>query len=71
MYNEWFSHMHKLLHNISFSLKIQMVQAKMNLHLSPRNSPRQLAIAKHFAEANSVFIVITSAKATIAQVIIS
>ena len=63
--------MHKLFKNISFSLKIQMVLAKMNLHLSPRNSPRQLAIAKRFAEANSVLIVITLAKATIAQVIIS
>ena len=29
---------------------------------SPRNSPRQLEIAEGFAEANSVFIVITSAK---------
>ena len=29
---------------------------------SPRDSPRQSAIAKGFAEANSVFIVITSAK---------
>ena len=30
--------------------------------ISPRNSPRQSAIAEGFAEANSVFIVITSAK---------
>ena len=29
---------------------------------SPQNLPRQLAIAKGFAKANSVFIVITSAK---------
>ena len=35
MYNEWFSHMNKLLQNdISFSLKVQMVQTKMNLYLS-------------------------------------
>ena len=34
MYNEWFSHMNKSLHNISFSLKVQMVQAKVNLYLS-------------------------------------
>ena len=31
-------------------------------NFSPRNSPRQSAIAEGFAEANSVFIVITSAK---------
>ena len=32
MYNEWFSHMKKSLQNdISFSLKVLMVQAKMNL----------------------------------------
>ena len=37
---------------------------------SPLNSPRQSAIAQSFAEANSVFIVITSAK-NIAKVIIS
>ena len=30
--------------------------------ISPRNSPRQSAIAEGFAEANSTFIVITSAK---------
>ena len=30
--------------------------------ISPRNSPRQSVIAEGFAEANSVFIVITSAK---------
>ena len=30
--------------------------------INPRDSPRQLAIAEGFAEANSVFIVITSAK---------
>ena len=30
--------------------------------ISPQNLPRQSAIAKGFAEANSVFIVITSAK---------
>ena len=29
---------------------------------SPRNSPRQSAIAEGFAEANSIFKVITSAK---------
>ena len=35
MCNEWFSHMNKSLqNNISFSLKVQMVQAKMNLYLS-------------------------------------
>ena len=35
MYNEWFSHMNKSLQNdIYFSLKVQMVQAKMNLYLS-------------------------------------
>ena len=29
MYNEWFLHMNKFLQNdISFSLKVQMVQAK-------------------------------------------
>ena len=31
-------------------------------YFSPRNSPRQWAIAEGFAEANSIFIVITSAK---------
>ena len=35
MYNEWFSHMSKTIQkDISFSLKVQMVQAKMNLYLS-------------------------------------
>ena len=34
MYNEWFSHMKKPLENDSFSLKVQMVQAKMNLYFS-------------------------------------
>ena len=34
----------------------------MASYLSPRNSPRQLAIDEGFAKANSVFIVITSAK---------
>ena len=35
MYNEWFSHMNESVqNNISFFLKIQMVQAKMNLYLS-------------------------------------
>ena len=33
MYNEWFSHM-LLQNDISFSLKVQMLQAKMNLYLS-------------------------------------
>ena len=33
MYNEWFSHMNKLLQN-DISLKVQMVQAKMNLYFS-------------------------------------
>ena len=28
MYNEWFLHMNKLLQNISFSFKVQMVQEK-------------------------------------------
>ena len=33
MYNESFSHMNKLLQNdISFSLNVQMVLAKMNLY---------------------------------------
>ena len=32
MYNEWFLHMRKTIQkDISFSLKVQMVQAKMNL----------------------------------------
>ena len=34
MYNEWFLHMNKSGQDISFSLKVQMVQAKMNLYLS-------------------------------------
>ena len=35
MYDEWFLHTKKLLENdISFSLKVQMAQAKMNLYLS-------------------------------------
>ena len=35
MYNEWFSHMGKTLQkDISFSLKVQMVQAKNNLYLN-------------------------------------
>ena len=35
MYNEWFSHMSKTLQkDISFSLKVQMVQAKMNSYLN-------------------------------------
>ena len=35
MYNEWFLHMIKLLQNdTSFSLKVQMVQEKMNLYSS-------------------------------------
>ena len=38
--------------------------------LKIENSPRQLAIAKGFVEANSVFLVTTSAK-NIAEVIIS
>ena len=34
MYNEQFSHSSKLLQNdISFSLKVEMVQEKINLHL--------------------------------------
>ena len=33
MYKEWFSHMNKSLQNdISFSLKVQMMQAKINLY---------------------------------------
>ena len=33
MFNEWFSHMNKSLQNdISFSLKVQMVHAKMDLY---------------------------------------
>ena len=41
MYNEWFSHMSKLLQNdISFALKVQIVQEKINLYLSlPIYSP--------------------------------
>ena len=34
MYNEWFLHINKLLQNISFSLKFQLVQEKMNLYPS-------------------------------------
>ena len=34
MYNEWFLHMNKLLQNIYFSLKVQVVQEKLNFHLS-------------------------------------
>ena len=35
MYNECFSHMGKMLQkDISFSHKVQMVQAKMHLHLN-------------------------------------
>ena len=35
MYNEWFLHMIKTLHkDISFSFKVRMVQAKMNLYLN-------------------------------------
>ena len=35
MCNEWFSHMNKTLQNdISFSLKVQMVQMKNNLYRS-------------------------------------
>ena len=34
MYNEWFPHMSKTLQkDISFSFKVQMVQAKMNSYL--------------------------------------
>ena len=34
MHKEWFSHMNKSLPNdISFSLKVQMVLAKINLYL--------------------------------------
>ena len=35
MYNEWFYHMNKLL-QYDISLKVQMVQAKMNLYFSLR-----------------------------------
>ena len=38
-----------------------MVQEFLS-YCSPRNSPPQAAIAEGFAEANGVFIVITSAK---------
>ena len=35
MYNEWFSHLSKTIQkDISFSLKVQMVQAKMNSHFN-------------------------------------
>ena len=34
MYNEWFLQMNKSLQNDIFFLKIQIVQAKMNLYLS-------------------------------------
>ena len=35
MYNEWFLHMSKTIQkDISFSLKVQMVQAKMNLYFN-------------------------------------
>ena len=34
MYNEWFSHMKKSLQNFFFSLKVQIVRARMNLYLS-------------------------------------
>ena len=35
MYSEWFLHMGKTLQkDISFSRKVQMVQAKMNLYLN-------------------------------------
>ena len=34
MYNEGFSHMNKSLQNISFFLKVQVVQAKIKLYLS-------------------------------------
>ena len=35
MYNEWFSNMSKALQtDISFSLKVQIVQAKMNSYLN-------------------------------------
>ena len=35
MYNEWFSHMNETLQNdISFFIKVQMVQAKINLYLN-------------------------------------
>ena len=36
--------------------------SRLTLKSSPRNSPRQSAIDEGFVEANSVFIVITSAK---------
>ena len=38
------------------------MQTTIFLKLSPRNSPRQSAISEGFAEANSIFIVITEAK---------
>ena len=35
MYNEWFSHMSKTIQkDISFSLKVQMVQAKMDSYFN-------------------------------------
>ena len=35
MYNEWFLYMNKLLQNdISFSIRVQMVQEKTNVYLS-------------------------------------
>ena len=50
----------KIILNILFKI-ISNILFKIILNTS-RNSPRQLAIAEDFAEANSVFIVITSAK---------
>ena len=41
---------------------LKVCELKVRVKYSPRNSPQQSVIAEGFAEANSVFIVITSAK---------
>ena len=46
---------------LSFSFSMNFIESILQL-CRPQNSPRQLATAEGFAEANSVFIIITSTK---------
>ena len=46
---------------LSFSFSMNFIESMLQL-CRPQNSPWQLATAEDFAEANSVFIIITSAK---------
>ena len=46
-----------------FQIGLKLVKVRLFFHCnSPGNSPRHLAIVEGFAQANSVFVVITSAK---------